>query len=347
MKGSHSVLGALLGASALAGLASAGAADVRIVQTNSRDEVIHLIDPATNTIVDEITGVPVNHGVAAAPDGSRLYFSSEAKEALIVVDGATFEHIAEVPLSARPHNISITKDGGRVFIGIMGGEGGIDVVDTEALAVEAHIDTDSRVHNTYVTPDGRHLVGSTFGGDANFDVYDTVTLEPVFALYPPRNDSAMEGIRPVAFEVNPDGSTKRAYVQISDFHGFMVVDWETREEIARVELPELPEAERDPGPFNNAPAHGIGVSPDGRTLWNASRLNGHVYAYSVPDLEYLGAVKVGSHPDWLTFTPDSKYVYVANGHSDDVSVVEIETLTEVARIPVGSAPKRNITVALP
>jgi hypothetical protein len=27
-----------------------------------------------------------------------------------------------------------------------------------------------------------------------------------------------------------------------------------------------------------------------------------------PDLKLLGRVHVGSHPDWLTFTPDSKSV---------------------------------------
>jgi YVTN family beta-propeller protein len=151
----------------------------------------------------------------------------------------------------------------------------------------------------------------------------------------------------VAFEVNPGGSTKRAFVQISDFHGFTVVDWETREEVARIELPEIPEAERDPGPFNNAPAHGIGVAPDQRTLWVCSRLNHRVYAYALPSLEYLGDVLVGSHPDWLTFTPDSRFVYVANGGSDDVSVIEIASRTEAARIAVGSAPKRNITMETP
>ncbi len=52
-------------------------AQVRIVQTNSQGDNIHLIDPATNQIVGEIKGVPINHGAAAAPDGSRFYFSSE------------------------------------------------------------------------------------------------------------------------------------------------------------------------------------------------------------------------------------------------------------------------------
>jgi YVTN family beta-propeller protein len=67
----------------------------------------------------------------------------------------------------------------------------------------------------------------------------------------------------------------------------------------------------------------------------------------VPDLEYLGGVSVGNHPDWLTFSPDSEFVYVANGGSDDVSIIDIEARVEVKRLPVGAAPKRNIAAVLP
>lgn len=331
-------------------LASAGPAvgdDVRIVQTNSRDDVIHVIDPAAHEIVGTIEGIPVNHGAAAAPDGSRLYFTSEAKHTLDVVDGATLEIVAEIPLSERPHNISIRKDGRYVYVGIMGGAGGIDIVDTQALEVVRHIDTGSRVHNTFVTPDGRHLVAGTFGGDENLDVFDVETERLVFSMYEKRNDDMLEGVRPIAFESRPDGSVSRMFVQISDLHGFTVVDFDAREEVARVALPDVPPEQRDPGPYTRAPAHGIGVAPDGATLWVCSRMNGHVYAYSLPDLVLLGGVEVGSHPDWLTFTPDSRYVYVANGHSDDVSVVDVARLEEVVRLPVGQAPKRNITTVLP
>jgi YVTN family beta-propeller protein len=72
-----------------------------------------------------------------------------------------------------------------------------------------------------------------------------------------------------------------------------------------------------------------------------------VYAYSLPDLEYLGGVKVGVVPDWLTFTPDSKYLYVANAHSNYVSVVDVAARSEIKQIPVGQVPKRNITAMLP
>jgi YVTN family beta-propeller protein len=321
--------------------------NVRVLQTNSRDDFIDVIDPATQSIVGTIAGIPVNHGVASAPDGSRLYVSSEAKETLEVVDGKTFAILAEVPLSARPNNIFIGKDGRYVYVGIMGGEGGIDVIDTERLEKVRHIDTHSRVHNVYVTPDGKYLVAGMFGGERNLGVFDIATEQLAWALYEKRNESDVEGVRPIAFETNADGSVKRMFVQISEFHGFTVVDFAERREVARITLPEIPLEQRAEPPFNGAPSHGIGVAPDGKTLWVCSRWNGHVYAYSLPDLAYLGGVAVGSHPDWLTFTPDSRFVYIANGGSNSVSIVDIAARREVKRLEVGKAPKRNLTVRLP
>jgi YVTN family beta-propeller protein len=325
----------------------AAAQNVRIVQTNSRADVVHLIDPATHSIVAEIKGIPVNHGAAAAPDGSRLYISSEAKFTLDVVDTSSLAIVAEIPLAGRPNNVTIGKDGRYVYVGIMQDPGGVDVIDTTTLENVRHIATGARVHNAYVTPEGAHLVLSMFTGPNNLAVYSTATEQLEFAMYPPRNTDDLEGIRPLAFDTNPDGSTRNMYVQISDLHGFAVVDFATRTQTQVVELPEIPEAERDPGPYTRAPAHGIGVAPDGKTLWVCSRMNGHVYAYSLPDLQLLGGVEVGSHPDWITFTPDSRFAYVANGHSNDVSVVDIAGLREVTRLPVGEAPKRNITAILP
>lgn len=317
-----------------------------IVQTNSRDEVVHLIDPASQEIIGEITGIPVNHGAAAAPDGSELYFSSEAKFTLDVVNTGTLQIDAEIPLSGRPNNISIGKDGRYVYVGIMQEPGGIDVIDTRSRENVHHIDTGSRVHNVYVTPDGTHVVAGTFGGEGNLDVFSTDSWERTFQIYPPTSDNALDGIRPIAFDTHADGSTKNMYVQISNVHGFAVVDFDTHVEIGRVILPSIPEDQRDPPPYNQAPAHGIGVAPDQQTIWICSRWNGTVYAYSLPEMEYLGGVKVGSHPDWITFSPDSKYAYAANGASDDVSVIDIENLVEVERIKVGSAPKRNITAVI-
>jgi YVTN family beta-propeller protein len=98
--------------------------------------------------------------------------------------------------------------------------------------------------------------------------------------------------------------------------------------------------------LQGSPAHGFAVSPDGTQLWSTSKPNSHLYVYSLPDLRLLGGVEVGHDPDWLTMTPDGRFVYSANAGSNSVSVVDTRTIREVARIPVGNVPKRNTTVVV-
>jgi YVTN family beta-propeller protein len=312
---------------------------VRIVQTNSGDDSIHLIDPATNAIVGEIRGVPINHGAAAAPDGSRLYFSSEAERVLAVVDPKTRQITKKIALNGRPNNITISKDGKFVYVGIVSEPGAVEVIDTGTLERTKSIPTGGGIHNVYVTPDNLFVVAGSIAG-RKMTVIDAKTQEPAWTLF-------SEGVRPMAFETNSDGSTKRLFVQLSEVHGFAMVDFAQKKEVGRVMLPEIPEAQRDKGPFNGAPSHGIGVAPDGKTLWVTSRPNGMVYAYSLPEVKLLGGAAVGPRPDWVTFTPDSKRVYVATEPTSSVTVIDVPTIKEVTRIKVGPSPKRNITALLP
>jgi YVTN family beta-propeller protein len=319
---------------------SAGSGRVVVVQTNAAGDNIHLIDPVTNTIVGEITGIEVNHGAGAAPDGSRFYISNEANHTLDVVDGRTLKVTKSISLSGRPNNVAVGRDGRRVYVAIVSQPGGVDVIDGATLEKVATIPVPGGVHNSYVTPDGKYVVAGSIAGKS-MTVIDSRTEQPVWSL------SFNDGVRPIAFETNADGSTKRMFVQISLFHGFAVVDFETRKELSRITLPDVPAQQRHLDTLQGSPSHGIGVAPDNKTLWVCSKINSHVYAYSLPELKLLGGVHVGEHPDWLTFTPDSKRVYVANAGSNSVSAVDIATRTEIARIPVGQVPKRNITAVLP
>ena len=320
-------------------LAATASAQVRIVQTNSQGDNIHLIDPATQKIVGEIKGVPINHGAAAAPDGSRIYISSEGEQTLHVVDAKTLQTVKKIPLSGRPNNISVSKDGRRVYVAIVTAPGAVDVIDTSSMEKVKSIATKGGIHNVYVTPDGRHVVAGSIAGKL-MTVIDQKTDEPLWTLFD-------EGVRPMAFETNVDGSTKRIFVQLSDFHGFAVVDFAQRKEVARIELPnDIPADKVDKGPFNASPSHGIGVAPDGRTLWVTSRPNARVYVYSLPDLKLMGAADLGGRPDWVTFTPDSKQVYISTENTNSVVVLDVAGRKEITKIKVGASPKRNITAVL-
>ena len=50
---------------------------MRVYITNSAGDSIHVIDPATNKVVQEIKDYVGAHGVAFSPDGSRVYVTNE------------------------------------------------------------------------------------------------------------------------------------------------------------------------------------------------------------------------------------------------------------------------------
>jgi YVTN family beta-propeller protein len=160
---------------------------------------------------------------------------------------------------------------------------------------------------------------------------------------------------------NGEGSTEKIFVQLSDFHGFAVVDYATQKEIERIEFPDPPGHAKETEGLQGSPSHGLAISPDRKTLWATSKYYHAVYAYGVPEpcrpeswpdpkrrckWELLKVVDVGLHPDWLALTPDGRSLYVALAGEDAVAVVDTETMTLVKKIPVGNVPKRNVAGVL-
>ena len=312
---------------------------VRIIQTNAAGDNVHLIDPETNRVVAVIDGIEVAHGAGASPDGSRIYVSNESEVTLDVVDVTTLKVIKRIPLSGRPNNMAVGKDGRRVYVGIIQAPGGVDVIDTSALQRVKTIPTKGTIHNAYVTPDGRYVVAGSPAA-RSINVIDAHTEEPAWTL-----DMDL-GIRPMTFSWNPDGSTKWIFTQLTGFNGFAVVDFATRKEIKRIANPELPPG-KPTVPEGSDPSHGMAVTSDGKTLVVCSRINNHLYFYSLPDLKYLGGAELtGKGAGWVTLSADGKRAYVANPVTDDVSVVDVNAMKEIARIPVGAVPKRNVTARL-
>lgn len=318
------VVGPLMGASSKA----------LVLQTNAAGDNVHVIDPASNKVVGTIEGIEVPHGVAISPEGSRIYITEEPSRTLDVVDAKTRTIIKRIPLSGRPNNVDVSKDGSHVYVGIAQAPGAVDVIDTASLTNVKSIPVTGAIHNVCVTPDGKYAVAGSIP-TRTINVIDTATNTIAWTL------QMSGGIRPMAFTKNADGSTKEIVVQLSDFHGFAVVDFATRKEINRVTLPDPKGEEKETQGIQGAPAHGLAITPDGKTLWVTSKWYGYVAAYSIPTWSLIKVVPVGSHPEWLTIPPDGKNLYVAVAGKDSTAVVDLKTMKLVASIPVGAVPKRN------
>ena len=195
------------------------------------------------------------------------------------------------------------------------------------------------IHNVYVTPDSRYAVAGSIQ-TSTINVIDTTSDELAWTL------EMSSGIRPMTFNTNPDGSTKNIFVQLSGFHGFAVVDFNQRKEVARIEHPPVPGQEAHYDGLQGAPAHGLAVSPDGKTLWSTSKVYSTVYIHALPSLEEIGQVFVGQHPEWITFTPDGSTAYIGAAGDHVTYAVDAKRMEAVARIPVGQVPKRVATVRM-
>src|SRR5215469_4614018 len=127
--------------------ATAQQSKLRIVQTNSAGDNIHIIDAATNKVVGEVKGIEAPHGVTVAPDGSRIYISEQANNTVTVVDGKTLQVTKRIPLSGNPNLVDLTPDGRWLYVAIAltwddlsefpkinaNATGGVDVIDTASL----------------------------------------------------------------------------------------------------------------------------------------------------------------------------------------------------------------------
>src|SRR5262245_37450739 len=228
---------------------------VRVYITNSAGDSIHVIDPATNKVVQEIKGIEAAHGIGFAPDGSKVYVSNESDSTLDVFDRESGSLIKKIALSNHPNNIAVTKNGDRVVVAIAREPGAVDIIDTKTLTLKKTVPVHGRLHNIYVTPDGKYAVMGSIPKKL-ITVIDLATEEIAWEL------KLDLGVRPMTIEANDDGSTRRIFAQLSDFNGFAVVDFAKREEITKIKLPEPPaEFETDAGRAT-APSPGIGVSPD-------------------------------------------------------------------------------------
>ncbi|MPR34252.1 bifunctional YncE family protein/alkaline phosphatase family protein [Salmonirosea aquatica] len=129
-----------------------------------------------------------------------------------------------------------------------------------------------------------------------------------------------------------DDEAQRLYVVTKDDSALYTCDAVTRQVLRREHLP--------------AEAYTCVLSPDKSLLYISLWGGEKVLLYDLKKRTTSGSVAVGSHPNDMVLTRDGRYLFVANGNENTVSVIEVaarrvvETLTTslFPDAPAGSTP---------
>lgn len=244
---------------------------------------------------------------AMTPDGKTIYLPLRDGESWWVLDAATGDVKAKIPVT---HGKNYAPDNHPI-----GGVG---------------------PHNTWMNPDGTRVYMEVLT-DPYVYIADTRTNQLIGKVGP-----FSKGIRP--FTVTND--EKYVFANVDWLLGFEVGavragdKWggkmlhrvEAKTPQSRLEQLPNPPARKP----HSTPSHGINITPDQKEVWFVDGVYGYLYVYDVTKMPPKHVADVAlfkdpseqPHPGWISFSLDGKYAYPDGG-----AVIDARTKRVVARIP--------------
>ncbi|WP_035850840.1 YncE family protein [Kitasatospora azatica] len=334
--------------------ANLGTFDV-IPDLQQRLDQMDLIQRTGYAIVKQVEGGDrFVDDVALSPDGRTMYVSRGNLDDTVAYDLATHRQLWRTRLDGfHADHAALSPDGTRWVVSATTANEA-QVLDTATGAVVGSFPTGSYPHQNDFTPDGKYVYNSSIGvvsmpqaleflkGSFQLTKVDAATLKVV------KTWSFPHGIRPNVLAA--DGTT--FYTQESYLNGFVRYDLDSARTTATVTMPFSPAGHAlapDSYPKNSA-HHGLALSGDQSLLCDVGTIDDYTAVVSTADLSTVGRVDypTGSLPYWaVAGGQGGRYCFVSLSQADQVSVVDLGTAREVARVPVGVFPQRERLAQLP
>ncbi len=278
------------------------------VATGGSDAAV--INLANNAVVATIPLVSSQTGVAASPDGSRVYLVSQGTDEVTVINTQTHSVVARIPVPNRPWSAVVSPDSQLIYVTQSSGNA-ISVISAATNTVISTIPNIQSGYGIAITPDGRRLYVAPAGGSFVYTV-NTSTYA---------TDTVPVGNYPVAVAVSPDGT--RVYVTALIGNNVTVIQNTTAGPLVIATIP-----------VGSTP-HGVTVSPDSRRVYVANSNSNSVSVIDAQSLSVIATVPVGGQPRGIDVAPDSSRAYVINQGSANLSVIDAASNTVSGNIAVG------------
>jgi YVTN family beta-propeller protein len=290
-------------------VAIAGTSDGQTLVACDADADMLLIAHADSGSFRVRTRIPMPStpaSVSIGPDGSNCFVSSRWARVVVQVDINTGKIMASVPLNFSPHcSIFLPDDQTLVVADAFGGR--LALIDTKASRLIREVEIPGHnIRGMALSADGKHLlITHSIVTESAATTRDNVFWGILMT-------SNMRVIPILALLNSQKNPVREAHTH---FFG-------------------------DPGNAAGDP-EALAILPDGTTIVCLAGVGEVAVGRYAP--YGFRRVQVGQRPSAIAVSPDQKWAYVANAHSDTISIVDIAERTRADTVPLGAGA--NLTLA--
>ena len=276
--------------------------------TSYYNNIVSVIDTATNTVTAMVNVGSHPFGVAVSPDGTKAYVTNGDSNTVSVIDTATNTVTATVNVGKWPYGIAVSPEGTRAYVANENSKT-ISVIETATNKVTATVRVGRYPSGVALSPDGTKVY--VVNQEGTVSVIDTATNKVTATV--------SVGSSPIGVAVSLDGTN--VYVTNYDSNTVSVIDTATNIVMATLDVGSRP--------------GGVAVSPNGTKVYVTNEHGNTVSVIDAAKKTVTAAVNVGKSPRGVAFNPDGTKVYVVN-EDGTVSVIDANTNKVTATVNIGS-----------
>lgn len=360
-----SVSGALAVPMALGlALPASAAGTGHLFVSSEKDNVVTVLDGESYEVVKQIGTAARPRHLQFSPDRSRIYVAAGDGDAIDVIDVEKLELVDRIGPIEDPELFDLSADGSTMYIsleddaklGILrletyfaeregmpeltvaapteGELGDDDDEEEEEEEEEAEADEDDETLPGMTTVEVGEEPEGILKHPSEPIVYVTSEVANIVHVVDTEAEeitaNVVVGNRPRRFAMTPDGSELWVSNELSG--SVTILDAATNEILDTIEF--LPQGFR---PEQVTPV-GITMTDDGETVIVGLGRANHVAFVDAGTREIEDYVLVGERAWNTTLNSDNSLLYVVNGLSDDVSIIDVEDRSVIRSIPVGRVP---------